>query len=141
LRFSGSELAAFRQLERAFFWYWICFLRSASDCSCAYLYASLRMAMAYEYRWPGTKGSVIDLFPLWFVMEGDCFNAERYQPTAVSRVWRHWSSGERRTRRRSWAFNATTMVDALIMMAPTAGLRVKPVQARTPAASGMAITL
>jgi hypothetical protein len=50
-------------------------------------------------------------------------------------------SGVRSTPRRSWALRATTIVEADISTAPMAGLSVIPAQARTPAASGMAITL
>ena len=46
-----------------------------------------------------------------------------------------------RTRRRSWAFRATMIVDSDMSTAAAAGLRVTPAQARTPAASGMATTL
>jgi len=53
---------------------------------------------------------------------------------------RHYC-GRRSTRRRSWALSATTIVDADMRMAPTAGDRVIPAHARTPAASGMATTL
>jgi len=49
--------------------------------------------------------------------------------------------GVRSTRRRVWALRATTMVEALMRMAPTAGERVNPAQASTPAARGMATTL
>ena len=49
--------------------------------------------------------------------------------------------GRRSTPRSSWALAATTMVEALMRMAPTAGDRVMPAQARTPAASGMATML
>jgi hypothetical protein len=47
----------------------------------------------------------------------------------------------RRTVRSSCALRATTMVEADMRIAPTAGLRLKPAQARTPAASGIATTL
>src|SRR4051794_7848671 len=49
---------------------------------------------------------------------------------------------ERRSRRRSsWALSATTTVEADMRMAPTAGDKVMPAKANTPAASGMATTL
>ena len=51
----------------------------------------------------------------------------------------YWAAS--RTVRSSCALRATTMVEADMRIAPTAGLRVKPVQARTPAASGIAMTL
>src|SRR5207302_10489302 len=48
-------------------------------------------------------------------------------------------AGRRRSRRRSsWALSATTMVDALMRMAPTSGDSVIPNGAPTPAARGMA---
>jgi hypothetical protein len=53
----------------------------------------------------------------------------------------YFSVGVRRTRRSSWAFAATTIVDTLISTAPIAGLNVIPAQASTPAASGIATTL
>src|SRR5207249_3727838 len=43
--------------------------------------------------------------------------------------------------RSSCAFAATTMVETLIRMAPTAGARVSPAHAKTPAATGMANVL
>lgn len=46
-----------------------------------------------------------------------------------------------RTRRRVWAFDATTIVDSDISTAPTAGLNEIPAQASTPAANGNATTL
>ena len=49
--------------------------------------------------------------------------------------------GRRSRRRRSWALRATTMVDALIRIAPTAGARVTPAQARAPPATGTATRL
>ena len=49
--------------------------------------------------------------------------------------------GLRSTRRRSWALRATTIVERLMRIAPTAGERANPAQANTPAASGMATTL
>jgi hypothetical protein len=45
------------------------------------------------------------------------------------------------TRRTSCAFAATTIVEALIKMAPTAGGKTTPAQANAPAASGTATTL
>ena len=51
------------------------------------------------------------------------------------------ASGLSRTRRSSCALSATTIVDADISTAPTAGLSVNPAQASTPAASGIATTL
>ena len=45
------------------------------------------------------------------------------------------------TRRRSWAFTATTMVDRLIITAPTAGARVMPAHDSAPAARGIESTL
>jgi hypothetical protein len=50
-------------------------------------------------------------------------------------------SRRRRTRRRSWALTATTIVERLIAMAPTAIGRSIPHGTRTPAATGMATTL
>ena len=47
-------------------------------------------------------------------------------------------AGRRSSLRRSWALRATTMVEALIRMAPTAGDRVIPAKVSTPAARGMA---
>jgi hypothetical protein len=55
--------------------------------------------------------------------------------------WTYAWLGRRSTRRRSWALRATTMVEALISTAPTAGARVTPAQARTPAATGTASRL
>src|SRR5436189_62142 len=49
--------------------------------------------------------------------------------------------GRRSSRRRSWALNATTTVDADMKIAPTAGDSVTPPNDSTPAASGMAIKL
>ena len=50
-------------------------------------------------------------------------------------------AGRRSSRRRSWALSATTIVETLIRIAPTAGARTIPTGARTPAASGIATTL
>ena len=47
----------------------------------------------------------------------------------------------RSSRRSSWALIATTIVEALISAAPTAGDSVNPANASVPAASGMAATL
>src|SRR4051794_24217844 len=49
--------------------------------------------------------------------------------------------GLKSRRRRSCALSATTMVETLIRMAPTAGGRMIPMGASTPAARGMASTL
>ena len=52
------------------------------------------------------------------------------------------SGSERNCRRRnSWALAATTMVEALMATAPTAMVRSMPQGVRTPAATGMAMTL
>ena len=58
-------------------------------------------------------------------------------PAVVTYAW----VGRRSTLRRSWALRATTMVDRLISTAPTAGARVIPAQASTPAARGTASRL
>src|SRR5699024_4910583 len=47
-------------------------------------------------------------------------------------------AGSRSMRRNSWAFRATTMVEADIKIAPTAGDSTNPIEASTPAASGTA---
>jgi hypothetical protein len=64
-------------------------------------------------------------------------------PAGGRRRWRigHCFPGDRRTRRNSCALRATTIVEALINTAPTAGLSVTPAHANTPAASGIASTL
>src|SRR5215207_9445458 len=51
------------------------------------------------------------------------------------------ASGRRSNRRSSCALRATTIVETLIRMAPTAGGRTMPIEARMPAASGIATTL
>lgn len=51
------------------------------------------------------------------------------------------ASGRKSRRRSSWAFNATTMVETLIRMAPTAGGISRPMGASTPAARGIARAL
>ena len=43
--------------------------------------------------------------------------------------------------RSNWAFRATTIVEKLMSRAPTAGARVKPTGANTPAANGIEMTL
>jgi hypothetical protein len=48
---------------------------------------------------------------------------------------------ERRVRRSSCALAATTIVERLMRTAPTAGARLIPAHARTPAASGIANAL
>jgi hypothetical protein len=61
---------------------------------------------------------------------------------ACRRQGRRYAGWRRRsTRRRSWALRATTMVDRLISTAPTAGGRVMPAEASTPAATGTVIRL
>ena len=55
--------------------------------------------------------------------------------------WALCESGRRSSRRNSWAFSATTIVDTLIKIAPTAGESVTPTPASTPAARGMATML
>ena len=55
--------------------------------------------------------------------------------------WGLCESGRRSSRRNSWAFSATTIVDTLIKIAPTAGESVTPTPASTPAARGMATML
>lgn len=51
------------------------------------------------------------------------------------------AADHRRTRRSSWAFTATMMVLKDISTAPTAGVRMMPHGASTPAASGIATML
>jgi hypothetical protein len=55
--------------------------------------------------------------------------------------WADCRSGRRSSRRRSWALIATTIVEMLMRMAPTAGAKTSPTGARTPAASGIAMML
>jgi hypothetical protein len=64
--------------------------------------------------------------------------ADRASPSAGAY---YCSIGVRRTRRSSWAFAATTIVETLIRTAQIAGLNVMPAHASTPAARGIAITL
>ena len=52
-------------------------------------------------------------------------------------VGARWA-GSRSIRRNSWAFRATTMVEADIKIAPTAGDSTNPIEASTPAANGTA---
>ena len=59
----------------------------------------------------------------------------------LAHVGNYLALGCKSIRRNSCAFAATTRVEALIRMAPTAGGSKTPTPARTPAASGTAIRL
>src|SRR5829696_6779297 len=72
----------------------------------------------------------------------------RCSPTSGARLSKAWSdqagcaearSGRRSSRRGCWALIATTIVEMLMRMAPTAGAKTIPTVARTPAASGMGL--
>jgi len=84
-------------------------------------------------RYPNGAVSVAE--PRWSVI---VTSSQARSGTGVALfVW----SGRSRSRRRSWAFAATMIVEALIAIAPTAIGRSSPHGTNTPAATGIATRL